>query len=557
MVSPSVQYGSTLEYNGIRFPNQSKCSLSLVPLTDDAGRVTKSVRYQFRVETYFHNLQENIFDGSTDITSLDATGSTGMTEIRRKLSDQGKNFKFSGKGIASEFDINSSAENDISYGPKVDVIQLEFVGDSELIKCVWQCTIELSCNGSQGRPIVEMTYDANWAINHGYTVRSINATIVVAALANNDSAKVTETADDYRDQFKVTIPTKFQRTVNSYRLSRDKRTLNISIVDEEIRSDRPYSQGIVNPQIRYNISTRGQSFNMWSGTVSGSVEVANGYPMWFGWLAIQDVIARKRAIAKSKGKGFIPKSFSFTEEVFGRGFSCNISWWLSAPLDSIFDASGLFNADSDTNWEDYRRSMSVPWSSRGYTGMTHQVSDDAIVSQCNKQKITVTGKSNPNRLGNTLTGGAQFSECPPPNESWIQFQLKTRIVRSDNGVFLDPVQHSPEWNASEFDPTKTKAELPKETNPTYQPVQVRQTPTAYILVVTGNAVRAGYEIPPFSIKKWEGIKVLPVGDFEWEHTQIADLGCPIYAAKWVQYYRFTKPPIKLYEEQNKTKELPR
>jgi hypothetical protein len=478
-----------LTYNGIVFPNQVTCHVSLTPVYDESDRAVKYTRYVFSVSTVFHN------ELLPHITSdLD----THLHGILDQLQQPGGTLIFEGKGLGI-LQINT-LQQDVASGPKPRIVNWQPIGDNRAARVQWECEVcLLPCHRLSGdstslqRPI-SVTYSMHWSINEdGLTVRTVSGLIEAAAYRTTSLAdlpgRVALDADDFRGFLVVDVPLGYSRTQQEYRLSPDRRQLSVSITDTELASDNPYPIGILRPNVSVSLASTELSMTIWEQTISGNISVSKSHPRWYAWAAFM-IIAQQRAahmqqkafktiidntnegtLNDSRGGVIYLSSLRFQEELFSRNLSFSATFLVACSLHTILEASGFWQPiryfDSSKNqhinypdggdgydpwtaltWDEYRESMTTaeepllaPWSARGSAGMYFRSVDDYIVHICdnNQSNIHVVAEENP-----ALHDPANYYQYTPgqPNaandKTWLGYQSGVEVIQHSNTF-----QHNP------------------------------------------------------------------------------------------------------------------
>jgi hypothetical protein len=201
------------------------------------------------------------------------------------------------------------------------------------------------------------------------------------------------------------IPPKFRRETRRRKLSEDKSSLTVTVVDVEL-PPTPLPYGLVKGTFKHNYtSAQGSMLLKWTGTTSATYEVATRDGNVAA--AVQDFLRltrdrmniAKRAKTGDNGTGrplgdaVIPIAFSATEtDVYDRQRAeFNFTYFLAGvPLDQILTSGGLWvpwygfelGAKGGRSWERWQTSLPNTYGPRGNAVMVFRPSDDKIVDLC-------------------------------------------------------------------------------------------------------------------------------------------------------------------------------
>lgn len=544
---PTIVVGSlsavgTVSYNNFVFPAPVKIRIQMQPIYNADGRTLKWNEYRITVETPI--VSEAPSGSSTD---------TVMTALRARLSAPAKNLVITGIGIGT-IQIGPSYTADVNYGPKPTILTWEPIGSSQACRLVWSCTAAIrDCNAGTGSNI-DFSYSITHTIDEkGYTTRVVNGSLEIAGSRNG--TEITATADDNRTTITNAFPPlpQFHR-VMSFTVSPDRKHLNFSLTDTQIQSDLPYPPNIVRCSVRHRCGTGlQQGFNMWTNSISGTVEVAPGTSKAEAWRQILLIVAARR-IASQSGQVIAPSAdgtankpsgtviiehVEIDEDLFGHSISFSVSWRLSVSLETFFQASGLFYQYPAFDWQTWLSSMNeagvnLPY---GKSGLRHARGSDQLI-ECAQQTIG-SDTNSPSTGGNSPDPTAALaSEQPTPENSWLYFNCKVRLLQDGNEV-CHKVLGQPEVNSGQgssgLSPTSTGNTQATQGTGQNTRVQVRGE-SKYQLAIIGSARRAAYKIPPFFANNIAGVTLILR---KREYTPWLEKnggGVPIYRATWYYLY---------------------
>lgn len=545
----------TLTYNGITFPNQVSCRVQVRSVADTARRHTKYTEWTLNVETIFHD-PNGVSDQPHITTDLD----TDLPTVRKKLEHSGAILVFSGKGLGTDLSINTSIV-EVAYGPFPEVLAWEFIGNNSAVRCVWAVTFRIPESSDQNvllRRLLELNYAIAWDITEsGLTRRLINGQMELAVprssvISESTRWRVTDTVDRFRENFQAEIPVGFARVSQNWSLSPDKRICTFTIVDEEIPSDNPYYPGTIRPRINHAVASHNMSFAQWNNTLSGTIEVALGYPRWFAWAAFLLVLQKRlnaaSAARKRDGTGCpdnnvgvqLIQAISFNEEVFGRSTAFSVSWLLTCSLDTLMQASGLWEVNDEITWAGYRQSMaetSGNWSHRGNAQMFHSVNDDALVAFESTAPQSIYVSANVAR-GLNENGYSLLSQpCPPPDNSWLVFSQSITLI-PDHHI----VHHKTLTDPESLDlqtPSPSATTVTNQSGASIGTTAYRRSDSTYRVRVRGYAMRVCYKVPRVHIASYGGVPVELDSSYQkpvQEDREITTLMHPVYLSRWDKVY---------------------
>ena len=331
------------------------------------------------------------------------------------------------QGIGRDFGVNAQAEMtalglsvvsfkiDPTFGPFPTIINWKPAGSNRAVHVTWsvEVTIPECCGDSQSTGLnnnfLEHNFSVNWNIDEqGATTRTINGYFETPGYRTSPGSgllanqTVANTADARWEQIFSRFPhvQGFRRSSN-HALSLDKRQVNYTIVDIEIPSDNPMYPYMVNMDVRQRVSAHYPELFKPHVSVSGSITITPGVPRHWAYLAFAKIVKERYDKAKtvppfrSKGLGNIEpsqkpnrflSSYSFEEDLFGREFHFEFSWWFLCNITDVFKGSGLFLkiAKDNPNWISWTQSMAqLPQSARGLAKMRHNANDDNLLFICN------------------------------------------------------------------------------------------------------------------------------------------------------------------------------
>mgnify|MGYP001190839823 CR=1 FL=1 len=586
----AIEGVGSVSYNGYTFPPKFEAKVVGNPVYDSSQRTVKHTQWLFTITAVITPDQAplNVALGNTR---------TNIVDIRSRLSAPGRDFSFSDQGFGDILIVgrnnktsgNSMAVGDISYGPKPRLIAWTPLGSNQAARVVWRVELALvNCPPRGGSPAFdlpsEFSWGVSWSINEsGMTVRTISGILEVPNnRVTTGSRSIASTADRLRDRM-ISFPTPlgFSRTQN-YSLSQDKSALAFSIMDTEIPSDNPYFPGCITMDVRHRVSGGlAGGCKLWKSSLSGTITVRPGEPRSTAWQAFRIVAddkikaALRGTVTYSSDTTALTRPASiiaidtmeFSEEVYGRSLSFNLSWRFTTNLSSLFKASGMWQPVPGSNWSLWKTSTESVTGVRGSAGMGHVVADDVIVSLCDAP-VSSTVNHLASLNSEPSSDDTLAAPCPPAETSWLECQ--NRITTRE---FYGTVQHTPTapsgddwkkwmgviannptspvtWAIAAGASVSTRREASSVT-------QVRSAPR-YEVWLEGWGLRVGFAVPIPVLQDFGGQKPLLAAEGNlFSHRKVGDMqGCPVYFGKWRRIYIVDEPPTGDVKAQAKVANIP-
>jgi hypothetical protein len=570
----------TFSYNGVAWTSLYKSKAEVKPIRDSAGRALVAREYTLDVEGYIA-----ADPGST-------TDST-LASMRQLLEKPGGALSFTDKGFGTlQVNQPGGRVRDAAYGPWPEVLSWQPVGNDQGCLVRWRCTTRVPCEEAPTpKGIIEWCWSESWDIDaDGYTKRTIDGHLVVEATRTAvNNRTIPDNADAYRDKIVPELPAGFRRTQH-YQLSEDKRQLKYRIDDEEIPYPLPegLSRADVHQRVRWDLRFNAGIIRQ---TISGTVTVPARTPKTLAWQKILLILAsrlskdRAAAGARAAEKSLrdmnwkvgnpgvlVIENMEVDDDLFGRSlsFSCSASMF-GVTLDQLVQSSGLFDKVPGADFGKWKTSLSrSAFGSRGVAGLGFLNGDDAIVDLCGGQTVLRAGKVPPPRLlKGKLKPGPNGADPIPPARSWIVYRCKLELVEDDRVVRHKPLNQptppqpvNPGANYLRNDRslrlqgftrqgstaggnrllnsiTTDAGGAARATGPqgagvvSSAPDMVQRVSSPnYRLVLSGWAVRAGYEIPTPRVDSVGGVKVTQAHQHVAQEEVATIGGVPIYLAEW-------------------------
>ena len=281
-----------VSYNGFKFPPALKSRVTVVPEYDEAGRTMKYMTIAISIEfiTTDPTVPPSDVDGDT---TYKGRMDNMMGSLYATLSQpcQPLHLELIGLGNISVNDLSAGADNkeDIDYGPKPQVIEIEPLGGGLASRVEWLCTTRIApCFGNAIGELTEFTYSVGWSFDPaGFMIRKVEGIIGLPATRNpqveslvaGGSISIDPKSVEAANQLLTTnfpLLSKFRRQT-FYRITPDRRRIQFTVEDTEIRSDSLYPPGISKIHIHQSVGSALKSgFLVWAMNISGNLEIANG-----------------------------------------------------------------------------------------------------------------------------------------------------------------------------------------------------------------------------------------------------------------------------------------
>jgi hypothetical protein len=398
-----------------------------------------------------------------------------------------------------------------------------------------------------------------------------------------------DNADNYRSLCVPNCPTGFRRDNESFKLSESKSRLDFNVEDSQMGLNYP-PPGIVLVTAAHTYQSQGQGLITYSSSLNATYEVQNGTSTSVAFNHFRALADSRRAAAKgylqrelkiyndqnptAKIEGapqILVSSFSASEVdaygktqcQFSQGWTVvtSLSWFLMTgalwtPIPAIVNAgenqSPTF-VPGNNDWELWSAKLSaLDPSGRGLAGLAFQNSNEVIIDLCSGEPQSVLKKvvnNNPTKA--TLTGAQGNPDIPTPTASWALYKNAVKLLTEDSTVVHNPLATGTFTNAISNGVnanTGGNGYAPVQNDPNSPSAQIYQrSGQACYVVMSGSAIRAGYEITPPQLLSIGGvacIRAFQPGD-GFHQEIVANWGMPIYYGQWRFRYLVPTPPITL------------
>jgi hypothetical protein len=565
---------TNVHYNGFNFPPAYKSHVEFEPVMDDSGRVLKYLRMKLQLECFiFKGVEIPSSSGWTALTYTPPTGTTSTTSaldsdfeiIRQRLMEPGQKLRFVAHGVG-DISIQDGETFDVDNGPKPFVLACNPYG-TKLVYIKWEVTSAFAnCTEVTGQPGLATVVQFPFSVDFNVTSQGLSKRVITGKLevplsllpdATSPRAGVSNVFDlnSYRERIAKTFPLlrQFHRE-QSYDVSTDRKTIGFMITDTEINSDFAYGPGCYQEDVTLSSSSTlyGGGFVNWNTNLSGTIELMAGYSKSFAFAEIARLFAiyfTKRSVLgeqlssssneKSESEvagGKVPSigiliGLSFSEELFGRTVSFEISWTLITTIQTLFKASGIFFPVDETNskriegWNKWRIQVgNVISDGGGYQDLQFNQQDDIIVSLCiawpNSPPSDIAAGT-PREPGSEKPRKATPENELSPENSFIDYQVSfdveiiyhssTHQAVGDHVAVPEALKGSTAANkATEL--SFTDATLDSASSDAARQVVLHSSrePT-YILHFRGHAIRANFPPTVPKVESYGGVPAIPYG----------------------------------------------
>lgn len=579
---------ANVSYNGFRFPPARHASVSFSPEMSDDGRTVKYIRTDLKIEFIWLPIDYLLGNGhSTDLHyNIDGLTDTSFPAIRQRLLSPGQPLHFWNQGVG-HFSVNDNAgaslerKYDVNNGPKPKIVSEVPIVGSKALRVTWECsTWTTNCDFVPGfSGLTQLTYSVSWGIGEsGITTRTISGSVEIALSRDPQNPQNTisasnqtrDSADSARALVVNLFPRidRYSRVAQNFNLSSDRKTLTFSITDSENNTENPFFPGIVRMSVpvRYSSDMK-NGFTIWSGSVSGNIEVAPGYSKiraWIAFITVFDNIFGKRdkghvpganttappggpgtssnpnpsQSSQDKSLGFIT-SISLEEDKYSRSLSFSFNYTLFCSLAELFKATGLFQplsiSQNEASWPLWKTSLNKVQGPRGWAdqlGLAFNPADDVIIDLCNPSPL-IAGHNPPtptsvDDFGKSVSG--EKPESSTQDKSYVSYETGIKVDVKDGTIAALPLkrtapiqeQTSTSRMTSDVGLTYGTPEVPTSggsSGPSgapsgtvsVKPVIQRGRITRYMVTVYGHAVRIGYMPLVPNLKSVGGVKARKYG----------------------------------------------
>lgn len=524
---------AAVQYNGWDFPPAIRATAEITPVMDDSGRSTKYLRLDLKVSFYlFHGLNlgtagtsdspdnsSNLHSGGysptsnypTTVGNATLTTDAEMEFLQKRLTEPCQPLYFSSQGIGTvSVQDGESIHADVDNGPKPKITTWRPL-TNKLCYVEWEISTCYSACGTTSKNVAQLPFSVEFSIDRkGLNTRTISGQIEYAATRTPGATTITTPGTghagvmpafdftDYRNQLVDLFPLLpgFWRDQN-YTLSEDRKHVQFRLRDTEIDSDEAYGEGCVHEDVRIQVTNPiKKAFSVWDVQLSGSIELAAGYPKSFALAEISRLFNRYYTVCTRQGKellraGVTPQqaeqneeqdpgsisavtgessnyklrdswailnNINYTDHIFSRTVDFSISWMLFTTLKTLFDATGLFEpprnfvpetplplAPGDAaeaqreQWTKWKTSLGLFLDNGGFQNLSFNQDDDIIVSLC--QDLTGGGQT-PQELNQPFDSSFNSTHDSPSNEpknAWHSMEPRFDLKIDEHASYHAPL----------------------------------------------------------------------------------------------------------------------
>jgi hypothetical protein len=573
-----------VSYNGFDFPETFEATVTSVPRRDSAGRAVKYVTHTITISC-------QIFPEDAPHSVAGDPVDENLENIRCKLMKSGGSFLFYDQGFGRDFVVNDttpylseldiasrrSFKLDVLYGPHVTNLVWRPVGSNRAVQIIW--TVEVTtaecCEDigmARALSLLEHSYTMTWDLNEeGAMIRTVQGRFEVPGFRQGAEAGViggfgsgavpAHTALELWDACYNNVPILpgFHRE-HRHTLSADQRVVEFTIIDKEIPSDNAFFPYMVKMNLVHQTNLRFPNIYKIQNTISGTILIAPKTPRHWAWLAFvkvaQQRINRCRLIPyrstmhNGQDRQSFPyiSDFSIEEQIYGRSFTFSVSWWFLAALSDLFQGNGLFTpvssgspTDPPPSWVVWSNSLAeVASSATGLSGLGGGTGSEAgyrIVTICDT--AVFEPRNQPPEKSQAIDPNyfADQQELPPVEQSYLHYSLEIESDQQTNTVQHSKIQSTSPSEAQPGAPGADDATgyqlnaLNESTVGDAHYTQVRG-PSQTRIVVSGSAVRVGYDIPIPKVASVGGVVPTVVSSKAKQKVVARYFGVPVFGAAW-------------------------
>jgi hypothetical protein len=580
-MTPLGQAAGYLSYNGYPFNAASRVRLSATFAYDEAERTVVGTTYTLRATTY---VAETILGAGADAEIL---------SLRQALSHPGGVLVYNG-GVGG-FSINAGGTTDVRYGPKPRILRLDPIANKACYELEWEVEVTIpDCANAAFTGISAFNYEVQYSIrgDTGLSVRTYSGYWEIAA--TRSGRRVPDTADAYRERIcQIALPPGFRRLSQDYHLSKDKRRMDFTIVDEQMPGGLP--PGCVDAdgeQSAETMTMAGAASNpavQFGHTLSCRYRLQPGQRLSSAYEAFYALYVDRVRLAQSAGGAVRLSSFRVSRGVYGndRQVAFRFSYITTSSIERIIVDNGLFRPVPGTNWQQWAASVPLVLHQRGPAQLRHLAGEDLIVDLCGRAS-TITGFG-----GVDLRSGNDAAAAPVLRSAdWIDHRMAVEVdvdpgvvemktLPADNKTLKTPSNPTASLTTRGNDPLAGSPEItgnarvnalpiaglnppvPRSSQIRFIPWGTGLAPAANIpirpvgngnvvqqrvgatlhIILKGWAARLGAPIPVPQVLTFQGMPVIAVRPQRFEQYIAGNVcGLPLYVARW--YLKFLVPEVK-------------
>lgn len=529
-----------LQYNGYTFNDLTNIFINADMVYDDAERTVKYHRYKLRAITTIYAEPRDGYCGEH------------FRRIRQRLSKAGQSLSLNHPAFGPPLLINvSEVVRDVEFGPKPRVLSWNPIGDTNAAEVVWEVEFCLpTCDGDGNvryGGIAGFNYGITYNIDtFGYTTRVVSGYIEIA-MTRIGGTQIPDTADAYRENIYVPHLVNFEREHN-YSLSPDKRRLEFSIIDREIRSPNAYPGGVVKIRASHRVGWSRRSLATLPNTISATIELDKHQPRSRAWEIFRAIVTDRTRYATGSAKVFF-EGIEVDEDIYGNAISFSLAYRTyindeRGALAHIFSSTGLFERPPG-DWVEWSNSRLTAQSIRGNAGLRHNKAEDIVFDLCT---TLVPPQESYQYNAYPQPPSSYLRLCnprPAPNQSWLRFDASITSIEDVPAVEQITIGRD-DLKGRDFDPADPTA-FNGITDEEEEIIRfIEEAPAGLRFQWTGYAERVGWDIPKPDRLTFGGVTLKRIGAGYFRKKLIAVHMCqPLYGAAWNLTYVVDKRPESL------------
>lgn len=526
-----------LQYNGYAFNDLTNIFINADMVYDDSERTVKYHRYKLRAVTTIYSEAGDTYCGEH------------FRRLRQRLSKAGQSLSLNHAAFGPPLLINvSEVVRDVEFGPKPRVLSWNPVGDTNAVEVVWECEFCLpTCDGDGNvrySGIAGFNYGITYSIDtFGYTTRVVAGYLEIAMTRINGT-EIPDTADAYRENIFVPHLVNFEREHN-YSLSADKRKLEFSIIDREIRSPNAYPAGVVKIRASHRVGWTRRSLATLPNTISATIELDKHQPRSRAWEIFRAIVTDRTQYATGSKKIFF-EGIEVDEDIYGNSISFSVAYRIyindeRGALLHLFSSTGLFERPPG-DWAEWSASRLTAQSIRGNAELRHNKAEDIIFDLCT---TLVAPQENYPYNAFPQPPSSYLRLCnprPAPNESWLRFDASITSIEEVPTVEQITIGKD-DLKGKDFDPTDPTA-FNGITDEEEDIIRfIESAPAGLKFQWIGYAERVGWDIPKPDRLTFGGVTLTRIGTGLFRKKLIAVHMCqPLYGASWNMTYVVDERP---------------
>lgn len=542
-------YGA-FTYNGLDLATGTdKITVRSEPVRDDSGR---TIVYHRIVITWTGILAiSDPLDPDKDFQTTESD----LNEMRDKLSQDGGELLFEGKGFGRKISINKPGQHqkDVNFGPKAEELSWETLGEDHAARVTWrvtccipECAFGTSAHRFEG--VLAINYEVDHAYNErGSVIRTYNGYIQIAMTRSTGKGKgkrIPDTADQYRRFFAPRPPEGFKRT-HAWKVNLSKNRVDFTITDFEIESPNPYPNKVINIEGSHRFAwSRGQGksakyFNTISVNIDRDVRMAGAT----AWLIFLQIVQQRMAAAKKGGSNWpFLMSLEITEDLFGWPCDFSLQYRTLGCLKDVLGETGLWTPIKGTNWREWRASLqNSMFASYGVSNIGHLASQDVIIDLCGSFGETQISIEPQQQSGEAIAKKVLENEKPPPETSYMAYEANMVPYRRRT-VVQQQVSQAGDKDEPTSDGRSSQDQFDFGKPGGVSDIIQTGGRSRNGVIFSGTAVRAGFEIPRPRIAKIGG--QTPVEKSSKHRLKLVGdhFGQPVYQLNWLIDYSVPNSP---------------